>query len=254
MSDFSDSMKGRVAIVTGAGQGLGRRMAHAFAEAGAFPVIAERNAEKGRAVAKEIGDNRALFVETDAADMASLDAMAKAVLDRFGRIDALVNNAGLFSTLEMRPFWQIPLDEWDRVMRVNATGPFLATRAVLPAMMEAKYGRIVHISSAAVPMGRPNYLHYISSKSALVGMTYSMARELGGSGINVNAVAPGATFTEIERKTVTPAQKAAIVANQCIHREAAPDDIAGAVLFLCSDAAKWVTGQVINADGGNVHR
>jgi 3-oxoacyl-[acyl-carrier protein] reductase len=254
MSDFAESLKNKVAIVTGAGQGIGRRIAHQFADAGALPVIAEKNAEKGRAVAHEIGDNRALFVETDAAEIASLEAMAKTVADRLGRIDILVNNAGIFSTLEMRPFWQIPLEEWNRVMYVNATGPFLATRAVLPTMMAQKSGRIVHISSAAVTMGRPNYLHYIASKSALVGMTHSMARELGGSGINVNAVMPGATFTEIERKTVTPQQKAAIVAGQCLPREAGPDDIAGVVLFLCSEAGRWITGQCITADGGNTHR
>ena len=199
MSDFSTSLKGRVAVVTGAGQGIGRHLAHRFAEAGAVPVIAELNAAKGKAVAAEIGANRALFVETDAADEASLAAMARAVTERFGRLDILVNNAAIFSTLEMRPFWQIPVAEWRRVMDVNATGPFLAARAVLPAMMAAKWGRIVNMSSAAVTMGRPNYLHYIASKSALIGMTRSMARELGEHGINVNAVMPGATFTEIDR-------------------------------------------------------
>ncbi len=254
MSDFSDSLKDRVAIVTGAGQGIGRRLAQRFAEAGAVPVIAERNAERGRAVAREIGDNRALFVETDVAEPESVETMAKTVAGRLGRIDVLVNNAAIFSTIEMKPFWQIPVDEWERVMRVNATGPFLAARAVLPHMMAAKWGRIVNMSSAAVTMGRPNYLHYIASKAALMGMTYSMARELGGHGINVNAVMPGATYTEIERKTVTPQQKAAIVAGQCLQREPGPDDIAGAVLFLCSDASRWMTGQCITADGGLTHR
>jgi len=187
-------------------------------------------------------------------EMGSLEALAKTVVDRFGRIDALVNNAGLFSNLEMRPFWQIPLEEWNRVMHVNATGPFMATRAVLPAMIKAKAGRIVHISSAAVPMGRPNYLHYITSKSALVGMTSSMAHELGEHGIGVNAIMPGAIFTEIERKTVTPQQKAAILGAQSFKREGKPDDIVGAVLFLASDAARWVTGQCLVVDGGMIHR
>src|SRR6185503_1683614 len=115
--------------------------------------IADTNAAKGRAVAAEIGGNRALFVETDVGDMGSLEALAKAVLTRYGRIDVLVNNAAIFSTLEMRPFWQIPLEEWNRVLHVNATGPFMAARAVVPAMMQAKSGRIVNISSAAVPKG-----------------------------------------------------------------------------------------------------
>ena len=254
MGDFADSLKGKVAIVTGAGQGIGRRMAQGFAEAGAVPVIADTNAAKGRAVAAEIGGNRALFVETDVGDMASLEAMAKAVLARLGRIDVLVNNAAIFSSLEMRPFWQIPLEEWNRVLHVNATGPFMAARAVVPAMMAAKSGRIVHISSAAVPKGRPNYLHYIASKSALVGMTASMAHELGEHGINVNAIMPGAIFTEVERKTISPEQKAVFLAGQSLKREGKPDDIVGAVLFLASDAARWVTGQCLVVDGGWVHR
>jgi NAD(P)-dependent dehydrogenase (short-subunit alcohol dehydrogenase family) len=254
MSDFAKSLAGKVCIVTGAGQGIGRRIAHGFADAGAVPIIAERNVEAGESVAAEIGGNRAHFVETDVGDMASLDAMAKNVLDRFGRIDVLVNNAGIFSGLEMRPFWQIPIEEWTRVLHVNATGPFMASRAVLPAMMKAKSGRIIHMSSAAVTMGRPNYLHYIASKSALIGMTHSMAHELGDHGIIVNAVMPGAVFTEIERKTVTPQQKAAMVGVQSLHREGKPDDIVGAVLFLSSDASRWVTGQCLTVDGGLVHR
>lgn len=254
MSDFSESLAGRVVIVTGAGQGIGRQIARRFAEAGAVAIIAELNRDKGEAVASEIGTARAMFVHTDTGDEAALGSMARVVLERFGRIDALVNNAAIFSTLEMRPFWEIPVEEWRRVMHVNATGPFLATRAVLPAMMKAGWGRVIHMSSAAVTMGRPNYLHYIASKSALIGMTRSMARELGPHGINVNAVMPGAIFTEIERKTVTPQQKAAILAAQSIgSREGRPDDIAGIVLFLASEGAKWITGQCITTDGGLVH-
>ncbi len=253
MSDFSDSLKGRVAVITGAGQGIGRHVAHRFAAAGAIPVIAELNAAKGSAVAAELGATGALFVETDAADEASLAAMAKTTLTRLGRIDVLVNNAGIFSTLEMRPFWEIPVAEWRRVLDVNTTGPFLATRAVLPAMMKAGWGRIINMSSGAVTMGRPNYLHYIASKSALIGMTRSMGRELGPHGINVNAVLPGAIFTEIERKTVTPEQRAAILAGQSIHTAGRPEDVAGAILFLASGAADWITGQCITADGGMVY-
>lgn len=244
-------MKGRVAIITGAGQGLGRAFAHGFAAQGAVPVIAEINEDKGRAVAAETGG---LYVRTDVSDPASVDAMARAVLDAYARIDVLVNNAAIFSTLEMRPFEEIPLDEWERVLRVNLTGPFLCARAVAPAMRKARWGRIINIASAAVSLGRPNYLHYIASKAGLAGMTNSLARELGSHGITVNAILPGATFTEIPRKTVTPEQKKAIVGMQCIPRPEVPEDLVGVVLFLASPASGFVTGQALTVDGGATHR
>jgi NAD(P)-dependent dehydrogenase (short-subunit alcohol dehydrogenase family) len=246
------SLQGRVAIVTGAGQGLGRVFAKAFAMAGAIPVIAERNHDKGSAVAAEIG-NEAFAIHTDVADPASIDSMVAEVDRRFGRIDILVNNAGIFSTLEMRPFEQIPLDEWEHVLRVNVTGPFLCARAVLPAMRRARWGRIINMASGAVTLGRPNYLHYITSKAALEGMTRSMARELGADGITVNSILPGATFTEIERKTVSPEQKQRIVAQQCIPRPEVPEDLVGTVLFLASEASAFVTGQGLTVDGGCTH-
>jgi len=246
------SLKDRVVIVTGAGQGIGRVFAKAFAKAGARTVIAELNEVKAAVVSEEIMEagGQALAVTTDVADEASIGEMIEIVEDEYGRIDVLLNNAGIFSTLEMRPFDQIPLEEWERVLRVNLTGPFLCARAVLPAMRRAKWGRIINVASGAVRLGRPNYLHYIASKAALAGMSLSMARELGPDGITVNAILPGATFTEIERKTVTPEQKERIVAMQCIPRPEAPDDLVGAVLFLASDASAFVTGQSINLDGG----
>lgn len=242
----------RVAIVTGAGQGIGRVFAHAMAGAGYRVVIAERNRTRAEAVATEIGP-AALAIETDVADEASTLQMAAEVERAFGRIDVLVNNAAIFSTLEMRGFEQIPLAEWEQVLRVNTTGPFLCSRAVLPAMRHGGFGRIVHMASAAVTMGRPGYLHYIASKSALIGMARSMARELGPDGITVNAIMPGATTTEIPRRTVTPEQKARIIAAQCIPRGEVPEDLVGALLFLVSDDAGFVTGQTLTIDGGATH-
>jgi 3-oxoacyl-[acyl-carrier protein] reductase len=248
-------LKGRVTIVTGAGQGLGRAFAKAFCEAGAAVVIAERNANKGQDVARQLREagHKVRFVHTDVADATSVDGMAKSALQEFGRIDILVNNAAIFSTLTMRTFDEIPLEEWKHVMNVNITGCFLTARAVLPAMKAAEWGRIINISSGTVTMGRPLYLHYVTSKAALIGMSRSMAREVGKFGINVNTVLPGATVTEVQRETVTEDQRRAIVALQCIPRNEEPSDLIGPVLFLASDASRFVTGQSLTVDGGITH-
>jgi 3-oxoacyl-[acyl-carrier protein] reductase len=243
--------KDKVAIITGAGQGLGRAYALRLAKEGAKVVVAELNPEKGKAVADEA---KGLFVRTNVADEASVQAMARQAVDAYGRIDILVNNAAIFSTLKMRPFWEIPLAEWDELMGVNVRGVWLAAKAVVPQMRKQRSGRIVNISSGAVLMGRPNYLHYVASKGAVISMTRAMARELGEFGINVNAITPGAVYTEIPRETVTPEQREAMIRAQSIKRAAAPQDLEGTVVFLCSDDAAFITGQTINVDGGlNFH-
>ncbi len=189
------SVADKVVVITGAGQGIGRSFAKAFASAGARVVIAERNMDKARAVEQEIaaGNGHAKVFETDVADEDSVKSLAANIDQAFGRADVLINNAAIFSTLEMRPFDQIPVAEWEQVLRVNITGPFLCARAMLPLMRRNKWGRIINMASGAVTLGRPNYLHYIASKAALAGMTHSMARELGPEGITVNAILPGAT-------------------------------------------------------------
>jgi 3-oxoacyl-[acyl-carrier protein] reductase len=249
------SVADKVVVITGAGQGIGRTFAKSFASAGAKVVIAERNIEKARAVEREIasGNGHATVIETDVADEASVKRLGTGVEQAFGRADVLINNAAIFSTLDMRPFDQIPLAEWEQVLRVNITGPFLCARTMLPLMRLHKWGRIVNMASGAVTLGRPNYLHYIASKAALAGMTHSMARELGPDGITVNAVLPGATYTEIARKTVTPEQKERIVAMQSIPRPQLPEDLVGVVMFLASDASAFMTGQELTVDGGATH-
>jgi 3-oxoacyl-[acyl-carrier protein] reductase len=210
---------------------------------------------KAQAVTREIESfgGRALAVGTDVSRPESVEEMAARVKRDLGRIDILVNNAGIFSTLKMRPFEQIPIEEWDRVLHVNVTGVMLCCRAVTPTMREVRWGRIINISSGSISLGRPNYLHYTTSKSALIGMTRSMARELGAYGITVNAVLPGPVFTEIPRETVTLAQKEVLVGMQCVPRAEEPRDLIGTMLFLASEGSGFVTGQSITVDGGATH-
>ena len=246
---------GRVVIVTGGGQGIGREYARQFAAAGAIPVVADLNGDTARRVVHEIEDagGSALAVPTDVGDATSVQKLIDTTVEKLGRIDILVNNAAIFSGLKMKPFEQIPLEEWELVMRVNVTGCFLLARAVLPAMRRGGWGRIINISSAAVPTGTKNYLHYVTSKSALVGMSNSMARELGPENITVNAVVPGGTFTEIPRETITEEGKKRLLAAQCIPREGVPMDLVGLVMFLSTEASSFITGQTIACDGGLTH-
>lgn len=248
-------LTGRSYIVTGAGQGLGRAYAKALAAAGASVAVTDLNGQKADDVAHEISmsNGRALAVRVDVADETSVGTMADLTHKEFGKIDGIVNNAGIFSTLKMRPFQEIPIEEWNAVLNVNITGVMLCCRSVRPFMAKAGWGRIVNISSSAISMGRPNYLHYTTSKSALLGLTRSLARELGRDGITVNAVLPGATYTEIPRETVSTTQKDAIVAMQCIPRAQQPEDLVGPVLFLLSEGSRFITGQAITVDGGATH-
>lgn len=251
----SFGVDGHVVIVTGGGQGIGRAFARNFSLAGAVSIVADLNMDKARAVVAEIEatGGKALAIETDVGNADSLHRMAGEVAEKFGRVDTLINNAGIFSTLKMRPFEEIPAEEWDRVLEVNISGVFHACRAVAPFMRKAGRGRIINMGSAAVTLGRPNYLHYIASKSALVGMTRSLARELGDYGITVNTIMPGAIATEIPRETVTPEQRERLTALQCIRRPGAPEDLVGPAMFLASDAAAFVTGQALTVDGGATH-
>ncbi|HTY55771.1 MAG TPA: 3-oxoacyl-ACP reductase family protein [Candidatus Binataceae bacterium] len=245
----------KVAIVTGAGQGIGRAYAHRFAQEGCSVVVAEINAEKGKSVVGEVqsAGGKALFVAADVSDESSCQAMAKAAADKFGRIDILVNNAAIFSTIKMKPFWELTEAEWDQLMNVNLKGTWLASKAVLPAMRKQGGGSIINISSAAYLLGRPNYIHYVASKAGVLGITRSMAREVGEFGIRVNAITPGPVYTEIPRGTVTPEQKEAMLKAQCIKRHQGPEDLVGIVAFLASDDAGFITGQTFNVEGGLTH-
>jgi 3-oxoacyl-[acyl-carrier protein] reductase len=243
-------LTGRVAIVTGAAQGLGRAFAGRLHQEGARVAVADLDLDRATAVCAELGDRNALAVQVDVANPDSVGLMAERVREEFGVIDTLVNNASIFSTLEMRPFDQIPLEEWDLVMGVNVRGAFLCSRAVVPGMRSVGKGKIINISSATVFIGRPHYLHYVTSKAAVIGLTRALATELGPAGITVNAITPGATETEVPRRTVTPAQVEKIIASQAIKRRERPADLVGTVAFLASSDSDFITGQTINVDGG----
>jgi len=242
----------RVAVITGSGQGIGREFAEAFAAAGAAVVVADLNGENAEKVAAQLraGGAQALGLGVDVSDETAVTRMAEAAVAEFGRIDALVNGAAIFSTLTMKPFEEIGADEWRTVIDVNVNGVFLCCRAVSATMRAQGSGTIVNISSSTVLGGRPNYLHYVTSKAAVVGMTRSLARELGPAGINVNVIMPGSVETGIPRDSARPEAVDQIVGNQALKRRIVSADIAGAAVFLASDAASMITGQTLVVDGG----
>ncbi len=178
--------------------------------------------------------------------------MVKLTLEKFSRIDILINNAALFSVLPKCNFEDIPLDEWNRVLNVNVTGSYLCAKAVVPIMRKAGDGRIINVSSGTVPQGAPGFMHYVTSKAAIVGMTRVMARELGEDNINVNAVMPGYTETEVEHASMDDEGRKAIQNMRILKRRGTPDDLIGTVMFLASPASSFITGQSIACCGGEV--
>lgn len=250
------SVRDRVVIITGAGQGIGRELARQYGAAGAVAVVADLQLEKAQKVTDEVRQSggRALAVKVDIGDRASVDAMVDAIAHEYGRVDVLVNNAAIFATLQKRPFDQIPAAEWEQVMRVNVSGVFHCVCAVAPLMRRTGWGRIVNISSDAVRLGVANYLHYVASKSALIGMTASLARELGPDGITVNCIRPGGVATEVDR-TVNPTaeRRQQMLAQQCVPRGQVPSDLVGIVMFLSTQASSFISGQTIACDGGLTH-
>jgi 3-oxoacyl-[acyl-carrier protein] reductase len=250
------TLKDRTVVVTGAGQGLGRAYAVRVAADGGTAIVADINEQAGKQVVTDIvaSGGRAAFQRLDVADPDSCAALAEFATSEFGAVHGLVNNAAIFSTITMRPFWEIPVAEWDRLMAVNLRGPFLLTSALLPALRAAGEASVVNVASDAVWLGRSGYLHYIASKGGVTGMTYSMAKELGGEGVRVNAISPGPTYTEVPRGTVSAQQKQAMHAAQALHRDAGPEDMVGVVAFLLGDDSRFVTGQVISVSGGLLHR
>jgi NAD(P)-dependent dehydrogenase (short-subunit alcohol dehydrogenase family) len=237
----------RVAIVTGGAQGIGRAIARRLHEEGATVVVADLQGHE--AAAEELGG---LGLRVDVSREDDVTALAEAVLERYGRIDVLVNNAGIYSSLVPKPFEQIDVEEWRKVYDVNVLGMFLATRAVVPAMRAAGYGRIVNIASGTPYKGVPFLLHYVTSKGAVVAMTRAVAKEVGADGILVNTVSPGFTMSDgvlANEVQVEKLQEISLKA-RLIQRDQFPSDIVGAVAFFCSPDADFITGQSLVVDGG----
>jgi NAD(P)-dependent dehydrogenase (short-subunit alcohol dehydrogenase family) len=242
------ALEGRVAIVTGGSQGIGRAIAQRLAADGARIVIADlKGAEEA---ASAFPDGVGLTVDVASEDDTA--RMAAQTVERCGAIDILVNNAGLYASLQMRPFEQIPVDEWRRVMDVNVLSMFLTCRAVVPRMRERGGGRIVNISSGTPFRGVPFLLHYVTSKGAIVTLTRALAKELGGDEVLVNCVAPGFTMSDGVRDNpaVIEALRDVSIGGRTLRRDQQPEDVVGAVAFLCGPGASFITGQTMVIDGG----
>jgi 3-oxoacyl-[acyl-carrier protein] reductase len=243
------SFEGKVGIVTGAGGGIGEGYARALANAGAHVVIAEIDADKGRAVAGSInqGGGSALFVAVDISSPASTEAMAAAAVETFGRIDYLVNNAALFGGMRVTGCLDTDWDYYTRFMDINFHGALLATRAVVPHMKAVGGGAIINQSSTAAYMSTGPYS---VAKLGLNGLTFALARELGPMNIRINGIAPGPTDTAALHSVVPDEYIAGMTQGMPLARLGTPKDMADAMLFLLSDQASWITGHILNVDGG----
>ena len=248
-----ERLKGKVAIVTGAGSGIGKALALRLAQDGAAVVVPDiNNFELAAAQIAKASGARTLGLQVDVSKEEDVARMAKETMRAFGRIDILVNNAALFSTLKLKPFEEIEVAEWRRVMDVNTLGIFLCCRACAPHMRAGGYGRIINLASGAPLKGVPLFLHYIASKGAVIAMTRGLARELGKDGITVNTLAPGFTLSEtVAKDPKHVAQGENTKKTRAIQRDETPEDLVGAVSFLASADAAFITGQTLVVDGGS---
>jgi NAD(P)-dependent dehydrogenase (short-subunit alcohol dehydrogenase family) len=242
------TLAGKVAIVTGGAQGIGRAIAQRLAAEGARVAIADvRGADEAAAVLPD-----GVAVKADVASEADVARLAATVEAQCGGIDVLVNNAGLYASLDPKPFEGISLEEWRRVMDVNVASMFLCCRVVVPLMRKRGGGRIVNISSGTPFRGVPLLLHYVTSKGAIVAFTRALAKELGGDNVRVNCVAPGFTISDGVRQNPLHIEmlRDATIAARTIKRDQVPEDVVGAVAFLCGPDSDFLTGQTIVIDGG----
>ena len=246
--------EGRVALITGAAQGIGAAFAKGLAAEGAKVAISDL--DSGQTVVdiiKQQGGD-AIDAPCDVSDEASSLAAVKKTAEYFGRLDILVNNAALFTQIPRACFDEITVEDWDRVCNVNIRGVWLMCKAAVPEMRKNSYGKIINISSGRAFKGSPDFLHYDASKAAVLGITRSLAREVGDDGINVNALAPGSTASEnvLARQTDKGVTMESTIASRALKRMETPEDLVGACLFLASSDSDFMTGQSLVVDGGSV--
>ena len=241
----------RTVIVTGAATGIGQAFAVGCAAQGANVVIADMSTADETVALVEQAGGKALALKVDVADDASTRAMALAALDRFGRIDGLVNNAAYFREVKLTPFEELDPAIWDRIFAVNVKGVWQCCKAVMPAMRERKSGSIVNIASVVAVAGQPGYLHYVGTKGAVLSMTKGLAKECGAGGVRVNVIAPGFVITGATKDRPIEWQQSFLKA-RAISREQRPEDLVGTALYLLSDLAGFVSGQTIVVDGGHI--
>jgi NAD(P)-dependent dehydrogenase (short-subunit alcohol dehydrogenase family) len=248
----------RVAILTGGAKGIGRHYAQALAAEGARLMIADvaDGKEVAESIARDRGANSVAWSVTDVSDENAVKALVAQTVERFGRIDILVNNAALFAPLQETKCTEIDAALWDRVMAVNLRGPFLMVKHVAPHMIARGYGKIINIGSGTAYKGIPWMLHYVTSKGGIMAFTRSLSRELGEHGIRVNTIAPGFTLSDTVIKENPHHMEVAgkrSVAGRAIRRDEHPQDLLGALVFLASADSDFITGQTIAVDGGNVN-
>jgi len=247
-------LKDKVVIVTGSAQGLGKTYAQALSGEGARIVIADIIDTGDAKMSIENRGGEVLALHVDVSDEGSTNEMAKRTMERFGRIDVLINNAAIFASIVKKPFYELSGQEWDDVIRVNLKGTFFCCQAVYPHMKKQGKGKIINISSGTWFKGAPSMLHYVTSKAGVVGLTRALAREVGDDGISVNAVAPGFTESDALRENLDATRQRSLptINSRCFKRPEQPEDIVGTIVFLASDESNFITGQTIVVDGGAV--